>query len=136
MIPLNDQPKEKYCAVGSTGEIRSSAPEQNLPKAGFAVSIHDLSVTNFRETIGGIEVVDAQFADRILRAMSKMLVRHMRWRHATAAFHALTDKSSPDWRMAKSAADKARRAYRGSRKEAYRILHDACDFGVSPNTEM
>jgi len=84
-------------------------------------------IINFRETIGGIEVVDAVFADRLLATCLDVVNRHREWRLSTIAYTAESSNTN------KNRMNRRRVAYRKARVELYMILAEATG---EPNEPM
>lgn len=108
---------------------RPDAPQE----WGVVTSINDLSVSNFREKIAGVEVVDAAFADRLLRAMGAVMVRHSQWRWALSLENS-PSASEEDQRKARSMVNKTRAKYRKARAHAYVVMREACGSIVDHQT--
>lgn len=73
-------------------------------------------IETFRETIGGIEVVDAAYADELLNAIVKVMECHAQWRVSIDAFW--TEGSNTN----KNRRNSARRKYRKARKACWDIV--------------
>lgn len=79
-----------------------------------------IKVLSHRETIAGIEVVDAAFADAMLTAFRDVMVRHREWRDA--------QKGCEDDGFSRTSfhrQTKARRRYRCARARAFKLVHEA-----------
>lgn len=76
-------------------------------------------VTAYRETIAGIEVVDAAFADRLLTELNRVMVRHREWREAMAAYHETLSANH------RNRLNAARTKYRKARQRAWQVVEEA-----------
>jgi len=83
-------------------------------------------LSNFREKIAGIEVVDAAFADRLLRATIRVLETHRAWRLSTWAYEADRSKANRNKKNGR------RKSYRSARAVAWAIVDEATS--KTPNT--
>lgn len=78
-----------------------------------------LRVETYRETIGGVEVVDAAYADRLLNAAAKVMLRHGEWRAAIEACR------TEDTKTNRNRANSARGNYRRARYECGVVIDEA-----------
>lgn len=76
-------------------------------------------IETYREVIGGIEVVDAAYADRLLNATIKMMQRHAQWREALEAHNVARTKAT------KNRLTTVRKRYRRSRWECWQVVAEA-----------
>ena len=84
-------------------------------------------IESFRETIGGVEVVDAAFADGLLNATIKMMRRHNEWRTAQREYRADMFETE-DGAINKTLLNRyraARSKYRKARWECWQVVNEA-----------
>ena len=78
-----------------------------------------VQVSQFRETIAGVEVVDAAFADKMLRGMVRVMNAHAEWRSALEAYK--LDGCNAN----RNKSNQKRKAYRKARYCAWLIVNEA-----------
>ena len=99
---------------------------------GFAASVSDLRVSA-REVIGGIEVVPAEIADRLLMGMAQMVIAHDRWRIALLEDQR-SEEGDPNRKTLRNRVKKRRMSYRSSRYACRRFIEEASGLKVSSMT--
>jgi len=99
---------------------------------GFATSIRDLTFLG-AETIGGIRVVEEQAANKLLRAVGSVLIRHAEWRAILQERHSASQED-PLFKTLKNKQERARMRYRRARAFAHAVLHEVAGMSVNTNT--
>jgi hypothetical protein len=78
-----------------------------------------IQVQAFREKIGPIEVVDADFADKMLRTMVRIMNAHAEWREALAVL------AEEDSKTNRNRRNRKRASYRKARAAGWVIANEA-----------
>ena len=121
----------EHLSNGREANGESIAPNSG----GFAASVAELRVSH-RETIGGLEVVEAAVADRLLMAVAQMIIAHDRWRLSAMDLEIPLEEGEDESvrKTKKNRVHKRRKSYRATRHACRVIIQEASGQRVSSVT--